>query len=143
MLRKAICIMLGIALIMTLSIPAFAANEPFFFQLRGEQTKRMHAYLNTYNVKENENDCATIKTTYNEAPGYGYMLRLGTRIGTTTDLIYATKSYWYSKITLLYPAYESGRAIKGEKYYVEGRMDNDYTSTYLVEGVYNADEVAF
>lgn len=143
MLRKAICIMLGIALIMTLSIPAFAANEPFFFKLHGEQTKRMHAYLNTYSVKENENDCATIKTTYNEALGYGYMLRLGTRIGTTTDLIYATKSYWYSGLIQRYPAYESGRAIEGEKYYVEGRMDNDYTRTYLVEGVYNADEVAF
>ena len=142
MLRKTICIMLGIALIMSLTIPAFAANEPFYFRLQGEQTKRMHAYLNTFSVKENQNDRATIRTTLNKAPGYGYMLRLGTRIGTSTDLLYATESYWYSGLIRRYPAYESGRAIKNEKYYVEGRMDNDYTSTYLVQGEYNADEVA-
>lgn len=143
MLRRTICIMLGIALIMSLAIPAFAANEPFYFRLSGEQTKRMHAYLNAYNIKEYVENHGTIKTTYNEAPGYGYLLRLGTRIGTSSELLYATKSYWYHGAMLLYPAYEPGRAIKHEKYYIEGRVDNDYPQTYLVEGVFNADEVAF
>lgn len=142
MLRKTICVMLGIALIMSLAIPAFAANEPFYFRLHGEQTRRMYAYLNTYSVKKIVDDCATIKTTYNEAPGYGYMLRLGTRIGTSTQLNYATVSYWFSGIIRRYSDYEPGKAILDEKYYVEGRMDNDFTDTYLVEGVYNADEVA-
>lgn len=141
MLRKMICIMLCIAFVMSFSLSAFAANEPFYFRLRGEQTKRMYAFLDAYNVKVFENNCATIKTTYNEAPGYGYLLRLGTRIGTTSTLQYATASYWFSGATYRYPAYVSGRAIVGEKYYIEGRVDNDYTNTYLVEGVFNADEV--
>ena len=141
MLRRIICISFCIAFIMILAMPAFAAIEPFYFRLQGESIKRMHAYLNTYNIKAFENHNATIKTTYNEAPGYGYYLRLGTRVANTTTLAPATRGYWFSGIELLYPAYDEGKAVVGQKYYVEGRVDNDYTDTYLVEGLFNADEV--
>lgn len=141
MLRKIICFSLCVAFIMSFALTTFAANEPFYFRLQGEYVKRMHAFLNTYNVKVIEDDNATIATTYNEAPGYGYYLRLGTRIGTTSTLGYATKGYWFSGKTLRYPAYEEGKAVVGQKYYIEGRVDNDYTDTYLVEGLFNADEV--
>ena len=139
--KRIIVFFFVVAIILSFSITAYAANEEYFFCLSPDPLKHIHTYLGSSNTKIYVNDPATIKVTYTEATGYGYLLRLGIRIGSSTDCTQATVAYWYdSNNNLLHPSYLSGQAIYLQAYHIQGRVDNDLQpGYYLVEGVYNSD----
>lgn len=139
----------GLLVVSALSVfatPVFAANENFGFDL--------HNTGGEYNVctwHSNEklyvNNDATVKTTSNNAPGYGtafVMMHKYTDIGGhdiyEKDTKYKKPALWISGIGQVHPKYLPGHAVAHRKYYVAARMDDDYTRYCSCYGKFNSDE---
>lgn len=135
--KKLVSIFLCVALMLALSIPAFAANIAYSFNLRNTGTS-FSTYTSNYNTKSYLSDPATIKCDSTDAPGYGYYMHLAYKSG--LSYIKATDSYWYNTNSyLLHPSYLSGAAVLNRAYYIQGRIDNDYSGPYAISGVFNSD----
>lgn len=137
----------GLLVVSALSVfatPVFAANENFGFSLRNTE-KRFNVCTWHYNEKWYEKNDATVKTTSNDAPGYGAAFIMMHKY---TDLngneIYERDTYekpacWISGIDTKHPKYLPGHAITYRKYYVAARMDDDYYGYYSCYGKFNSD----
>ncbi len=129
----ALCIMI----VFSLSIPAFAANEDYYFNITqgiGSTVIKQDDYGKT-NQKTQANDAATIKCGYTTAPGWGFYLHLK-----STDYASSTSYYWYNNTnSLRHPGYVNLSIANWKYYFIEGRFDNDYAGTYSILGKFNAD----
>jgi hypothetical protein len=139
--RSIVCLAIAVMLISSLSITAFAADVAFSFNLSSTSgSTTFEPYTDGYNTKVYLNDAATVKVTSNNAPGYGYAYRMFYKV---LGLVYTNASvtsptYWVSGNGTVHPAYASGKNEVGRKYYVAGRIDNDYTGPYASAGTFNS-----
>lgn len=82
---------LCVVMVFSLAVPAFAANEDYYFnitQKKGSTSIQNDEYGNT-NHKTQPNDAGTIKCGYTNAPGWGFYLHLK-----STDYTSSTLYYW-------------------------------------------------
>ena len=135
-MKRIISLIMVMTLLLSFASVAFAASQSFSFNMTNTGTTS-HVYTGTSNKKVNSNDDATIKCTYTDAPGYGYYLGL-----CNSSYSSATEKAWYgTNGKTRNHAYYDGKAVVGAKYYVSGRIDNDYFGTYSINGTFNADDV--
>ena len=137
----------GLLVVSALSVfatPVFAANENFGFSLRNTGKEYNVCTWHT-NEKLYVNNAATVKTTSNDAPGWGtafVMMHKYTDIGGhdiyEKDTVYSP-AYWISGIGQVHPKYLPGHAVAHRKYYVAARMDDDYSGYYACYGRFNSD----
>ncbi len=135
---KAFSLLLSLVLSMTvLALPARAENVEYYYYVTqaAGSTAMHHDLYENVNLKTLADDPATIKCTGTDAPGYGFYLRL---ISKSADNY--TRSYWYNSSNYLrHPVYEDQASANKKYYLIEGRFDNDYTGTYYITGLFNAD----
>ncbi len=136
--------LLMIISIVGMSVPVLAANESFSFYLPNTDTTYSVCTSHSNN-KSYANDSATVKTTSNNAPGWGMAFCMKHRyIGSDglphyqTDTV-TSPAFWISGLGTVHPTYLSGHNITGRDYYVAARIDNDYTGYYSSAGKFNSD----
>lgn len=133
-----------VCVLFSMVFPAFAANESFSFYLPNTDTT--YSVCTSFsNVKVYANDRATVKTTSNNAPGWGMAFCMKHRyIGSDglphyqTDTV-TSPAFWISGLGTVHPTYLSGHNITNRAYYVAARIDNDYTGYYSSAGKFNSD----
>ncbi len=113
---------------------ALAENVPYSFSMTNTGTT-CYVYSEQGNTKVNINDDAKIKCITTDAPGYGYYLGL-----CNSSYSQATVKKWYGvNGRTRKHEYLPGKAVVGHTYYITGRIDNDYTGTYDITGLFNSD----
>ncbi len=138
---KKLIAMIILVVIISIStvIPAYADNVAYSFNLENTGTTYM-MYTGASNTKVYAGDAATVKTTSNNAPGWGFAFLMA--YYDSGHYYIATKTspaYWISGMGIIHPAYRTNQNITGRAYYVGARIDNDYTGTYSCAGVFNSD----
>lgn len=137
--RIIVATLLIICCLSTLSVSALAGNESFTFYLPNTGTYYSVCTTHT-NEKWYENESATVKTTSNNAPGWGmaFCLKHRTIDGFETDTV-TSPGQWISGTGTIHPPYLSGHNITYRNYLVAARIDNDYTGYYSSAGKFNSD----
>ena len=134
-LRKLLSGLLCLMLVVSLSVPVFAADVPYSFSLTNTGTRYVKAVTEP-NQKVLPNDPGTIKSTGTNAPGWGFYMRLKNYDFYNME----TYSYWYNNSNMVrHPAYVDQAHSDQKDYFIEGRIDNDYYGTYYISGAFNAD----
>ncbi|GEM_PF-4740184 len=119
--------------------PAYAANIAYSFNLENTGTTYM-MYTSASNTKSYASDPATVATTSNDAPGWGFAFLMA--YYSNGHYYIATKTspaYWISGKGIIHPAYLTNQNQINRAYYVGARIDNDYAGPYSCAGVFNSD----
>lgn len=135
-MKKTMTTMLALILMVSIAIPAFAADQAYYFNLTVEDAYRV--YTATSNQKVIRNDDATIKCTETNAQGYGY--RMGLCYDASNSYLMATEETWMKTGRTRNVAYFDNDEAFGNYFHAYGRIDDDYYGPFEITGYYNADE---
>lgn len=139
-IRKMLAIALLVCVVGVLFVaPAYAENVAFSFNLDNTGTT-YRMYTGASNTKSYANDPATVATTSNDAPGWGYAFLMA--YYSNGKYYTATKTspaYWISGKGIIHPPYLTDQNKVNRAYYVGARIDNDYAGPYSCAGVFNSD----
>lgn len=139
------------ALIISMAVPAFAANESFSFTVVGDQTQTFKVYTGTSNVKTIAGHPATIMTDQNttfppDIPNWALRLYYYSGYNSASDAsskyyTKATNIAWMTGYYTAHPSYLEGQNIINRSYYIAGRLDDGVTdpNAYRASGKFNAD----
>ena len=137
--------LLAVSVISTISSPIMTANENFGFTIISNTDTSYNVCTWGSNEKLYAKNKATVKTTSNSAPGWGMAFCMkhisGYRNGKPvyqTDTV-TSPAYWIRGKGIVHPAYIKGHNITHRRYYVAGRIDNDYYGNYSAYGKFNSD----
>lgn len=142
MLKKGFIYLLFFIVIIEVSNTVFAANEEFSMSMGNTGTT--FNILTSYNgAKQYEEDPATLKVTYNNAPGWGFLVCLKHRYYSNGMYMWATDTepQWVSGLGVYYLSYYSGCNVIGRNYYFAARIDDDYTGFYTLSGMISPDQI--
>lgn len=138
--KRLLVVALLVCIVGTLfATPAYAANVAYSFNLENTGTTYM-MYTSASNTKVYASDPATVATTSNNAPGWGFAFLMAYYsdghyyIATRTS-----PAFWISGKGITHPAYLPNQNITNRAYYVGARIDNDYAGPYSCAGVFNSD----
>lgn len=134
-------------MVISLTVPAFAANESYSFDLEGDGEKTFNIYTDASNKKTIDSDPATVSTNSNTEIPYRtsvafkmyYKAKSSDSDSKDPDYTQATNAAWVSGYYTVHPTYLTGKAVKGRSYYVGCRLDDSVQGEYHVEGKFNAD----
>lgn len=135
--------LLAACCISVMSVASLAANEDFNFYLCNTGSEYI-ACTEHSNLKIYANDDATVKTTYNNAPGWGFAICMMYRYYFSGEYYWnidtiTSPGMWISGLDTKHPHYTNGNNAVNRPHYVGARIDNDYYGPYSCEGVFNAD----
>lgn len=144
MIKSIIAVTIIVGILSGMVISTSAANISFAFNL-GNTGTSLNRYTGASNTKLYVNQSATVRTYYNNAPGYGFRFVMQcsdpTVVAGYAPIVTATAGGWISGADKVYLSYLSGMAQANHNYYVAGRIDNDYSGTYSCNGYFNSDQV--
>lgn len=136
-MRKLFVGMLAAVMLCSLIGFSCAANQSFTFHMTNTGTTMYVATTNS-NQKLYTDQDATVKVNSVNAAGYGYRLAL-----VNSSYTIATSQKWYNyNGQKKYHSFLSGMSEYGMKYYMCGRIDNDYDGPYDCSGLFNSDKSA-
>lgn len=141
-MKKIVSILLVLAMIAAFTVPVFAANVGYSFNLTNEEGRDFTVYKDASNTKLYVSQPGSIRCTTN-AMGLGYRMHLVAKNWFGLSWPQATVSNWFSGTNVVrHPEFLENMAKENKDYYIAGRIDDDYSGPYYANGVFNSDNTS-